>query len=316
MDIKVVVLLLLYVVGHVVSVPPRQCPDTSVWRADLHGCVPCKHLCGHTDKRTCPGECWKKDVVGSRQKSQRVRRSGRGRYKRDDGDCEDFYYYDNAIHRCTPCDHLCDHHDYQGTTQRCMEKCPDYYARMEATTSSKEERSTTDISSDDSKADATLTVILISLLLVLALSVGIIVWKRNQIWQFLESLCATEEEKTSVPCSEEEGICEFTNSKTPLTHSLGPICQPETEAHHENTADRYPYIEKFAEIDLRYAVLDEPLTSHATTPKETYSSDHTTLTSFSNHSTTPKQTYSTDDTNLTTYTSHSTIPKVVDAAEH
>lgn len=58
MDIKVAVLHLLYVVGHVVSVTPRQCPDTSVWSADLHGCVPCKHLCGHTDKGTCPDECW------------------------------------------------------------------------------------------------------------------------------------------------------------------------------------------------------------------------------------------------------------------
>ncbi|XP_046549329.1 uncharacterized protein LOC124259265 [Haliotis rubra] len=137
---------------------------------------------------------------------------------------------------------------------------------MGPTASSQEERSTKDTSPDDSKGDATLTVVLIIFAIVFVLCTGVMVWKRNQIWQFLERQCTTDEEKTSVPCCQEQGICESANSKvTPLTHSLGPICQPVTETRHENKADQYLYTETFAEIDLRYAVLDEPF-SQTTTP--------------------------------------------------
>ncbi|XP_067671921.1 uncharacterized protein [Haliotis asinina] len=310
----IIVLVLLSVCGQVVSLTLRQCPDSSVWSVDLHDCIPCMELCPQGDERECPESCRKRDAASLRQNSHHLRQHRNGRYKRDEYDCDDFNYYDTAIHRCTPCDHLCDHHEYQGTTERCREKCPDYYARMGLPTSSPKEKSTKDKSSDESKGDATLTLLIIFVIvLVLCIAIGTVVWKRNEIWQFLGGLCTYDEEKTSVQCSQEEGICESANSKTPLTHSLGPICQPATETSNENRADHYPYTETFSEIDLRYAVLDEPLISHTTIPKQACCTDHSSQTCPTYHSTTPKQTVSSNGTNLTTYTSHSTIPKVVDA---
>ncbi|XP_067673472.1 uncharacterized protein [Haliotis asinina] len=261
-----------------------KCPVDSIWNNLSQTCVRCFDVCHTARGPGCLRRCLGTTLASASKGSIRRRRNVFSR-KCVDVECVDFFYCDPGVGECTPCDQLCDHHDIQGTTEQCRHKCPKYFSRLDSTTprtlhtkvpnrSTTVEPGDTSTQSDErqesdnnSLSDEFILGIVTIIVLISLAVIAVLMWKRKYLAKICCSTPETEEQKSSLPCSQ-EGEGELINSRTPLTGPRGPIAQEKNFPQAESlnlTGDLGVEI-GHPEICIPYTEVDGPGT-HSTAPK-------------------------------------------------
>ncbi|XP_046549328.1 uncharacterized protein LOC124259263 [Haliotis rubra] len=262
-----------------------ECPVGNILNNLSQTCVRCVDVCDLARDPGCLSRCLGTTLASDLRRSNRRRRDIFSQ-KCIDVECADFFYCDPGVGECTPCDQQCDHHRIQGTTEQCRHNCPKYFIRMESTTSQAPHnevpnRSTTvepggtsthsdeqQLDSDhNTRSDEFIIGIAIIVILISLAGIAVLLWKRKYLAKMCRPTSEPEEQKSSLPCSQ-EGEGELINSRTPLTGPRGPIAQEKNfpKAESGNPTRDLGLEMGHPEICIPYTEVDGPGT-HSTAPK-------------------------------------------------